>query len=337
MSAANLDEIRQKATSTAIEICWRQWAALGAPAATTRPAGASILDPEALLLLSLAMTPHERRLADMVGWWARVGSKHSSVARLRAFVDRFPGDAQGRASGFAALADAAGDHRWKRLAAEDSGRPIRPKGRDEPRLRDAAALMLRVRAGFGLGIKSDLLTVLMGMRGEPVTVQTLVHATGYSEPPLRAAARDMSAARLIHQTDARPVRFFTDARPGLLFAEAPPRGRLPTGAMVADSTSGHVADRATNIDESAGPPWVFWIDLCAFLSHTIRVIDEAIEAGATRYVASSRFRDLEEQHRPAFERNRIRVPVATDHPGEAFLDAFRDTLDATSGWVSDRL
>lgn len=336
MSAASLEEIRQKAASAAIEICWRQWGALGAPAATTRPAGASILDPEALLLLSLAMKPHERRLVDMAGWWARVGSQYSSVARLRAFVDRFPPEVKGRVGGFAALAEAAGDHRWKQLAAGHSVEPVRRKGRDKPHLRSDAALMLRVRAAFGLGIKSDLLTVLIGMRGEPATVQTLVHATGYSEPPLRTAARDMTAARLIHQTNARPIRLYTDARPRLLFADAP-TGDRRSAAAADGSTGEHMAARAAGVDEPTGPPWVFWMDLCSFLSHTIHVVEGAIEAGATRYVASSRFRDLDEQHRAAFEHNRIRVPLAADHPGEAFLDAFRDTLDATSAWVSDKL
>ncbi len=332
MSSQGFEKIRQVAANASVEACWRQWAALGAPASTPRPASSSIIDPEALVLLTMGVIPHERRLADMLGWWARVGSSHLSLTRLQSLAGAFPFDARDRLGDFASMAVGAGDRRWKKFATGHTAGADREKGRDRPRLTGNPALMLRIRAGFGLGIKSDLLAVLMGFFGNPVNVQTLLHATGYSEPPLRTAARDMATAGLIHKTSDRPVRYYVQITPRHLFGE-PLRyaSNPPVEAHVREGSPGE------SVFVDADARWSFWADVFPFLTHTIATGDLLRRQGVTRYVASSRARDLYEKHVAAFERNGIHVPSPTEHRGEAYLEAFLLTVESTAEWMSRAL
>ena len=92
MSIAILDEIVSVARRTGVSACRSQWVAMGAGANPSSEGRArSIVDLEALVLLSLYHREHERRLADLVVWWARTGSRLTSVKRLLTIARRFPG------------------------------------------------------------------------------------------------------------------------------------------------------------------------------------------------------------------------------------------------------
>ncbi|HKP75197.1 MAG TPA: hypothetical protein VJT67_06605, partial [Longimicrobiaceae bacterium] len=70
---AAVAEIASAARTAAIDAAWTQWAALGAPVASSATTARSVVDPEALLLLAGAMRPLERRLDDVLAWWAATG------------------------------------------------------------------------------------------------------------------------------------------------------------------------------------------------------------------------------------------------------------------------
>ena len=91
-----------------------------------------MIDPEALLAFSLHLSAEERRLRDMVAWWARVGSSFTSVQRFRSVAGRFPGEEGTRSLGaFARMAVAAGDKRWARYAGGPSdGEGVGEKGKE---------------------------------------------------------------------------------------------------------------------------------------------------------------------------------------------------------------
>jgi hypothetical protein len=76
-----IDEIASVARAAAADAVWRQWGALGAPVAGANSAPRSVIDPEALLLLSASIRSSERRLDDVLGWWAAAGSTLLSVQR----------------------------------------------------------------------------------------------------------------------------------------------------------------------------------------------------------------------------------------------------------------
>src|SRR5688572_23827424 len=98
------NDIASRAVACATEVCWRQWRSL---AAAGMPIGkrlvASIIDPEALVLLSLAVRQHERRLDDQLLWWAALGTSLTSLQRMRTLLADFPKRMQGELASFAAL------------------------------------------------------------------------------------------------------------------------------------------------------------------------------------------------------------------------------------------
>src|SRR3954452_1039604 len=62
-----IDEIANVARLAAAEAAWRQWGLLGAPVAGAGIGPRSVIDPEALLLLSASVRSSERRLDGVMG------------------------------------------------------------------------------------------------------------------------------------------------------------------------------------------------------------------------------------------------------------------------------
>jgi hypothetical protein len=279
-----------------------------------------MIDPEALLLLTAAYRERERRLNDVMSWWASVGSSLLSVQRLRSLSSRFPEDHQSGISAFARTAHDQGDRRWRKFAVDRAAKPGgRLKGTPHPALSEPAAVLLRLRAGFGVGVKSDLLAVLLGMGRSTVTVRRLVEALGYSKAAITVAAREMAQARLIHETPGRPTGYFIEKEPW-------------TRLLNLDSSE------ATSVKtSSAVPGWRFWPQLFAFLSHASRWAGTHLRKRLTTYVLSSQARDLYYLHQQAFTLNGISLPQPERYRGAEYLEGFHLTLKNLSQWLSENL
>lgn len=289
-SADTPTDLGQQARDAALDAAWRQWGALGALASGPRPR--TVLDPEALVLASLALVSHERRLGDVLLWWASVGSRLLSVQRIRSLSGRFARvGTEGSLQAFAASAVAAGDRRWKRLAGPH-GLDARPgKGADRPDLSDPSAVVLRLRAAFGVSAKADLLAVLLG-RERASTVRELAESLGYSTVAVRVALGEMTLARV----------------------------SVPTGASPAAYRAADVAQWSALLAGGPRPRWGDWAETFATL---LAVAEWGEDASAwTPYVASSKARDLAERSaRPL----RLVVPEAPSldgHRGETALVPF---------------
>ena len=322
MSLNALDEARREAGQIAVTLCWGQWVGLGSAAVArgeARPR--AIIDPEALVLLSLYVSHEERRLQDMVAWWAQVGSKLTSLQRLKTVAKRFPEEAisQGLPL-FAALATEAGDRRWRRAAQGPVPRWFRPgKGPDSLELVEPSALWPRLRAGFGVGAKADLLAFLLGLRGAWASARIISIATGYSKVSIRNAASEMTLARLIRETDGRPAEYL-----------APPR---PWGALL--DLHGVEQEPTT---QHAMPEWRFWAQVFGFLANVMalgRLSDTAVPPSDR--VIASRARDLMEGHAMAFKLNNIPVPVPEMFKGSSATNGLLETVQTVSAWSSDHL
>ena len=294
-SADSPTDLRRLALSAAIDAAWRQWAALGAPVGGPRPR--TVLDPEALVLASLALLPHERRLGDVLLWWASVGSPLLSVQRTRtlAKVLLAAGSDGGALSAFAASALDAGDRRWRRLAGS-GGIDARPaKGAERPDLSDPSALVLRLRAAFGVSAKADLFAVLLGT-ARPATVRELAEASGYSTVAVRVALGEMALAGAVAPTGASPAAY-----------------RVPRPAPWSDLLAG-----------GPRPRWGYWAETFAVL---LAVGDWGRRAEAwSPYVASSKARDLVERHGRALRLVAPDAPRLDRLKGEAALPAFAATV-----------
>lgn len=71
---AIIRRIREQTLRTGMAVAWAQWSALTTIAVPAGPRARSLVDPEALVLLSLAMRGRARRLDDLVLGWGRAAS-----------------------------------------------------------------------------------------------------------------------------------------------------------------------------------------------------------------------------------------------------------------------
>lgn len=285
-----------------VEWAWQQWASLGAGALTSAPDHSdTLVDPEALLLLSLVMQPSERRLADLVAWWAAVGSSLLSVQRTKTLVAVFPETVREALGGFAYLASKAGDKRWKKLASPTA--PMwgdrRLKGPSQPPLKDASALVLRLRAGFGVNAKSDALAYLIGMQQRAATVQEIAEAIHYTKVTVRNALQDMVLARFIQEVPGHPAKYTVDRRPWLALLNASKQ----TGSLV----------------------WKPWSGLFAFLAHTHLLYAQA--DALSEYLLSTKARDLVGRFGKSFALFGVPLLNPNDYQGAAYLDGVHEAFE----------
>ena len=196
-------EIREATLS----LLWRQWRAVGASVSSVGPANAMV-DPEALLLMSLWMLDHERRLSDVMASWVRANSQLVSIQRLRNLSPTFPATVTDRLSALAELGVRdAKDARWKSLrkkAGVDLGQRESKARAIEVRLYSWATLVLQLRRGMGVGAKADVLAYVLGMNvvsTEWASVSTIASAVTYTPASVRSVGDDLAGARFIRSLD----------------------------------------------------------------------------------------------------------------------------------------
>jgi len=304
MIQRNLEEVRAAALST----IWGQWASFWTPASSSHRVR-TIIDPEALLLVSLALREKEWRLWDALAWLATEQSKLLSVQRVKRLLPDYS-DAVHSAMGefaFRAVYD-GGDRRWSSLAGSTGG----PRSRDEKmetarlELSEPSTLVLRTRLGMGVGAKADILAFLIGVDGGWVSAATIAKATGYSPRAVRRAAEEMATGGFIEAHRGNPAEYRVDGEvwAGVLGFSAPPR-------------------------------WRYWSSAWALVGALEGWTGGHQLNALSPYLLSSQARDLFETHRNAFAANKIQTSQAEAAKGEDFLNAFAHLLQRFVLWVRD--
>lgn len=282
--------IRDRATNVA----WAQWAALGSGAMASR-APVALVDPEALVLASLGLVDHERQLASLLAWWSVRGSGLLSVQRMRNLAVRYPDPVGHRLKEFAAYARAAGDHRWKGVAGEaETGGASAAGG--EPRLDGAAAALLRLRLGLGVGIKADIVAAMLGVEGW-WTVRELAASTAYTPRAVRRAAEELARGGWITASPATPAEY-----------RARPARWLPLLGL------------------EVAAEWRDWQGLYALVLAVDAWVrgeewrDQALEE------AERSARRLVDAHRAAFKWAGVAVPRPVSRPGAEYIRTFAEAV-----------
>jgi len=290
----------------AARAAWTQWGAIFTPAGGQRTARA-IVDPEALLLGSLALMGHEPRLWRVARLWARYGARLLSVQRAKNIGRRFPPSVAKPLGEFARLAVAdGGDVRWRSVATA-STEPA-SVGRREPQasrvLEGGPALMLRLRLGFGVGIKADVIAHLVGLAGGGATVQQIAEATQYYGRAVRRASEELAASGFIEARSTAPASYRVDL------------------------------DKWTQllgIARDDPPAWRPWGSVYAFVA--------ALDAWASgpapqsAFVLASEARDLVTQHARGLEPAGVSLTALSRHRGEGYLEPFRRALEELSEFL----
>lgn len=325
---AELAQLAHRLREALLTVVWEQWRVLGAGASSRSARAATvgvvedathhrhaIVDPEALVLVSLMLLDHERRLGDLLHDWGARNADLLSVQRMKNLVANYSEPLRAplarRVAWFAAVArDVGKDLRWRSVAQAWDGSTDRwsdvgthhdsrtlsagygrAAGAHAPlnaatkaratraRLDSGGTLMLQLRLGLGVGVKSDLLAVLLATERGPATVREIANATGYTQAAVRRAADDLAAARLIESRDGQPVGYLAtyDAWASLL----------------------GLRDHRLR--------WADWHQRFLFCTDVLHWADAARERPLSVYAFGAHGRDLIERHRAAFERDRIAV------------------------------
>jgi hypothetical protein len=308
MSARIRRNLVNQLAEAAIESVWVQWRSLGSHI-TAKGQARWIVDPEALVLISLALRDYERRLWDVLASWAKTGSRLLSVQRMKNLQSRYPSQTNERLAEFARIAfEEGGDHRWRKLAGAEPGPQARDQRLSSPRPRSwhAAALMVRLRLGIGVGLPADILTFLLSLRGGWASVRLIAEATDYSVYGIRRTAEKMAAAQLIESTTEKPLEYRADTK-----------AWKPALGLVQDV-----------------PPWRFWYQTYAFVADLVWRDQERELEAPSAYLLSSRLRDLTEKHQDALRLNRIRSPEPSQFIGDEYLVAFEEIAECLARWMT---
>lgn len=315
-TTVNLGRLARELRAAALEVLWRQWRVVGGQAATRGHAKA-IVDPEALVLISLTLMRNEPRLGDLLHDWTVLNSDLLSVQRLKNLAASYPEATKTRLSWLARIAsEQAKDLRWRSLLADvqpghdpvSESELVRANKRRAIRVRleEPATLMLRLRLGFGVGVKADVLVVLIGKAGEAATVREMSGETGYTVAAVRRAAEDMAAARLVHATTGQPVTFRADPKAW-------------AGVL---GLSGGV------------PMWRSWHERFAFVAAYLSWSEAVGARPFTPYTFGVKGRELLERHKAAFERDH--VVVWSEHSAVPDWGAFiSGAVAAMSRWMRE--
>jgi hypothetical protein len=296
-------------TESTIDSAWTQWRSLGSLITAPKHAR-SLVDPEALVLASLTLREHERRLWDVLASWAVTGSKLLSVQRINNLASLFPNRTTDRLAEFARIAlKEGGDHRWRKLAGPGSG----PRPRTQE-LRgagangwDPAALIVRLRLGIGVGLQADIVAFLLSQRGAWASSRDIAEATAYSVYAIRRTADKMAEARFIESTAKKPLEYRTD---------------LPAWRTV------------LGLEEDV-LPWRYWSQAYAFVADLVTLAEEGDLEANTKYLLSSRLRDLAEKHEAALRLNRLPSPDPRQSTGEEYVGAFEHVAEGLAKWMSE--
>jgi hypothetical protein len=205
-----------------VDFCWAEWAQMGILAAPTRVSRWAA-DPEALIVFTLEIARADPRLFDEVLDWTLLNEELLSVRRLRAMCTS-PMD---RALIEAAIGWLARERPRARLKSPPASKrevlvplfhgsgpvpepdpsfaaagllrpPLRPSGKSSPPdLMAPINLGLRLRAILGVGIRAEVIRVMLGIQAPWMTTQALARTSGYSKRNVHDALTGLTAAQVL--------------------------------------------------------------------------------------------------------------------------------------------
>jgi hypothetical protein len=273
-----------------LRVLWRQWRAIGASVSNVGPANA-LVDPEALLLMSLWMFDHERRLSDIAVSWTQANSQLLSIQRLRNLRPAFPVPVSQRLSALAAIAAReAKDARWNslrgRTAADLGLRTAKPRA-IEVRVYSWATLLLQLRRGMGVGAKADVLACVLGLSNVPneswASVSTIATAVGYTPTSVRNVSDDLAGARFIRSLDMVGGERSTQ--------------RLYSGDAKPWATLLRIGTHQ--------PGWIYWKDIYLILIDLMAWLEALEKKPMSEYAQDVGARDILVRHGTSLLRDRI--------------------------------
>jgi len=283
-----------------LDVLWRQWRAIGA-AAAGQPATRQV-DPEALCLASLFFRDHEPRLWIAMTDWIRFGAPLLSVQRFKNVARQLPDTTTEGVKALALVAWQEGkDARWKQLAASGRRSPrTRTSAKQRsagPALNASPALLLRLRAAFGVSVKADLLAFLLGQPFR-VTVSSAAASLGYTAPAVFRALQDFRAAGMAESAELpSAAEYWVDS------------GRW--NALLGG--------------DQGFARWGFWREILAYVCAVVTLEGRAGHRRSSDYAQATSLRELAMQHEGGLVRAGV---IEREVPRASSIAAWREFHNA---------
>ena len=322
-----LHRIAEVTEGIALKMIWDQWAVLGSDESRTlRRARESLVDPDALILLTLSLIACDERLERVSLWWAHTCAPLSSVKRIRRLLPLFPRTAGEGVRNLAGIVlRATKDTRWKSLAGQKSVSRQRPI--IDPRPVDVlnpSSLVLRMRLIFGVNPTADVITYLLSRGSQPATARQIHTATAYGRSSIHRILDGLVAAKIVGRIQTRPATF-------MLCAEA--WQEMLGRSVVRTDLRGRVGFRRGFLKFSGAPMWLCWVSLFSFLAILQDESRRAFESGQYRREALNRARRHFQDSRRVFFENRLMLPALNPY-GDLYIWSLLDNLSKISDWYS---
>jgi hypothetical protein len=212
MSANAYAKAIARLRAAAVHAAWTQWSSLGLAMHGAKP-GHAVIDPEALVLASVAFDAEELRLNRVLQMWLSSGARVLSAGRYGNLLEEYPESVRRTGRELGAALVFAGDVRFRRIAGEPlktGGWKVSTMASTPLVLRERTTLLLKLRLAFGVGIKADALAFLIGLAPSRHSVRAVADRLGYEERPTRRALEDLAAAGLIAMEATSPVSYRAD-------------------------------------------------------------------------------------------------------------------------------
>lgn len=322
----NQSDVAAKARSLALRIVWDHWDSLGylAPEPAGRPRN-SLVDPEALLLLTILVQSDDSRLDDVIEWWMESGIELWSLQRLRRMLSMFPQPVRESFARSAAPVMATREARWARLATGiatgDTSRAGTASGAIQ--LLNPAALVLRSRLLLGVNPRSDVLIYLLSRGVDAATVREIAATTCFARSSVHQILRQLASSRLVIRKGKRPHRYTicTEAWQEVFGREA-----------IRSGLSDRIGFRRLYGNKTAARVWLCWPQTFSLLAALALIdADPAVAMRASTDVRAI-FRLYFEYERTFYEhRLHVQIYHGMDPRRFQFLN---DCVDAVSKWYT---
>lgn len=304
-------EIETEARELLVDTVWNQWTLLGSMGRRTSTVlEGRVVDPEALVLATVACQKWEKRLTETLRWWAQEGSPLLSIQRMKKTAPDYGGQGLSLFTEYATLAAESGHRSWRKYADENLIPHTELTG-PGLQLRGPSTLTLKLRAAFGVSAKTDVLAYLIGTPHANVSVPDASQSLGYTQNAVRSSLKEMTLAGLVHESGGRPAMYSTK--------------RDEWSLLLWDDSL-----------ENARPTWVMWSCFFELLLFSIELQTDQTVSNQNTFLVNSRARDLLRKYKFAFDFHDIRVPDDSGFTGDKIQLAFSETLKCLGDWIREK-
>jgi hypothetical protein len=314
---------------------WREWSTLGV-AGVSEPETRWIIDPEVLLLLTTEIGRHDARLFDEVLGWLSINSRWISTQRLRTIHEKDGiGDRRVLASVARWMMKSDPQAKWRKLSQIDIRKQtteglffhghqqllstagladpdfgtyglVRPaislRSLSQPlNMMHPCALQLRLRALFGLGMRSDIVCYLLTQDGAHPS--RIAQVLGYSQKRVQDTLVEMAESGQVVVRSS---------------------GRMKIYSLDRSQWRDFLTPRT-----QCTPGWLNWRHLASGLSTIWRATWAVAPEQNGEYVASSRLRTAIRAAQDDLRASGIHFDIEDDrgHVAENYLPVFIENMD----------